>query len=421
MNNHPSPPANRRSLFWISVLALFTAAFANAARVGTSGAMKTELFEPHDPAHAGELIGATLGNAFLGFALSLLIISPLLDRIGVKRVVLFASLCFIAGPALTLFAAGSTDYKTMHQLLNAGMVIWGFGWGATEGSINPLATTLYPEDKTGKLNALHAWWPFGLIIGGLLCYFLVDSGAVGWRTLTVLSMAPGAAFGIWALAHRFPPTESAARGVSFGDMIADPFKHISFWAFFAIMLCTAATELGPGQWVDIALTKVVGMSGILVLVYVSAIMFVMRHFAGPLAHRFSDVGLLCLCTLPAALGLYLLSKANSPATAFIAATAWAIGVCFMWPTMIAAAARRFPKGGSWAIGLLGFAGSLSIYFVLPRIGAIYDKAKAAAATGNAEAFAAQESFQTVAVIPVALFFIFAAIWLIERQTSRRAR
>ena len=48
------------------------------------------------------------------------------------------------------------------------------------------------------------------------------------------------------------------------------------------MLLTAATELGPGAWVNVALSATVGMSGILLLVYVSAIMFVMRHFAGPL-------------------------------------------------------------------------------------------------------------------------------------------
>ena len=36
MNNSAGPPANHRSLFWISVLALFTAAFANAVRAGAS-------------------------------------------------------------------------------------------------------------------------------------------------------------------------------------------------------------------------------------------------------------------------------------------------------------------------------------------------------------------------------------------------
>ena len=35
--------------------------------------------------------------------------------------------------------------------------------------------SLYPEDKTAKLNSAHAWWPGGLVIGGLLG---VDVGAI---------------------------------------------------------------------------------------------------------------------------------------------------------------------------------------------------------------------------------------------------
>ena len=27
---------------------------------------------------------------------------------------------------------------------------------------NPLTTTVYPDDKTHKLNVLHAWWPGGI-------------------------------------------------------------------------------------------------------------------------------------------------------------------------------------------------------------------------------------------------------------------
>ena len=162
---------------------------------------------------------------------------------------------------------------------------------------------------------------------------------------------------------------------------------------------------------------------------VSAIMFVMRHFAGPLEHRFSDMGLLWFCTVPAGIGLYLLSMANSPVSALVAATLWAIGVAFMWPTMLAASARRYPRGGPWAIGLVGFAGAMAIYFVLPEIGKIYDHAKLEKAGGEAAfaalqpgpqlsqvlAYAAQQSFQVIALVPIALFFIFGAVWFAERK------
>lgn len=428
MTTATAKPANHRAIFWISVLALFTAAVANAIRGGASDAMKAELFDPTAAARSGELISSVLSNAFLGFAISLLIISPLLDRIGAKRVILFAAASFIVGPILILLAPSAGSFDAVYWTLNAGMIFTGFGWGATEGSINALTTTIYPEDKTGRLNVLHAWWPAGIIVGGLLSVLLFGGG-FGWRTLIALLMIPGVILAIWVMRHEFPQTESTTAGVTFNEMLAEPFKHLGFWIFPAIMFLTASAELAPGAWVQVALTQTVGMQGILLMVYVSAIMFAMRHFAGPLEHRFSDMGLLCMSTIPAAIGLFLLATANSPFTALFAATLWAIGVCFMWPTMLAAVARRYPRSGSWGIGLVNFAGALAIWVVLPEIGKIYDKAKlakaggeeafkalAAGSTGMHEALAhaAEVSFKTISVIPVILFFIFGAVWLFER-------
>lgn len=422
---------NRRAIFWISVLALFTAALANAIRGGASEAMKAELFDATAAARSGELIATALGNAFLGFALSLLVISPLLDRIGARRIIMFASLCFIAGPGLILLAPSAGGFDAVYAVLNIGMIVSGFAWGATEGSINALTTTLYPDDKTGRLNVLHAWWPFGIIVGGLISVLLFGAG-LDWRVLIALIMLPGLALGLWAMRHEFPQTESTAAGVTFGEMMREPFRHAGFWIFPAIMFLTASAELAPGAWVQVALTETVGMQGILLMVYVSAIMFAMRHFAGPLEHRFSDMGLLCLSTIPAAIGLYLLATANSPVTALAAATLWAIGVCFMWPTMLAAIARRYPKSGSWGIGIVNFSGALAIYLVLPEIGKIYDSAKIAKAGGEAAfnalqpgnpalhevlAHAAEVSFKSIAVVPAMLFFIFGAVWLFERRAK----
>jgi MFS family permease len=425
---------NRRAIFWICVLALFSAALSFSVRTGASGAIKAALLDPAVPLHSGEMIAAALGNSFLGFALSLLVISPLLDIIGAKRVILFASVCYIFGPILIITSPNMGDIDAVYRMLTIGMVVCGFAWGATEASINPVTTALYPGEKTKQLNILHAWWPAGIVVGGLASLLFFQQLGLGWQALVALITIPGAVFGLWALTQTFPQTESTALGVPFREMIAEPFKRPSFWIFPAIMFLTASAELAPGSWVDVALTQTAGMPGILVLVYVSAIMFVMRHFAGALEHRFSDMGLLCICTIPAAIGLYGLSIASSPVTALVAATLWAFGVCFMWPTMLAASARRYPRGGPWSIGIVGFAGAMAIYFVLPEIGKIYDRAKLEKAGGDTAfaalqpgpelqqvlAYAAEQSFQVIAVVPVILFFIFGAVWLAERR-NRTAR
>jgi MFS family permease len=420
---------NRRAIFWICVLLLVTAAMSFSIRTGASGAIKAALLDGEMAAHSGEMIAAALGNSFLGFALSLLVISPLLDVFGAKRVILFSSACFILGPVLILMSPSMVGITAVYRMLTIGMVVCGFGWGAMEASVNPVTAALYPDDKTHRLNVLHAWWPAGIVMGGLASVLFFDQLNLGWQALIALIPIPAVICGAWALTQRFPKTESTALGVSFKEMIAEPFKHPGFWIFPAIMFLTASAELAPGSWVDVALTQTAGMPGILVLVYVSAIMFIMRHFAGALESRFSDMGLLWFCTVPAGIGLYLLSLANSPISALVAATLWAFGVCFMWPTMLAAASRRYPRSGPWGIGLVGFAGAMAIYFVLPQIGKIYDTAKLEKAGGEAAfaamqpgeamqqvlAFAAQQSFQAIAVVPAILFFIFGGVWLIERK------
>src|SRR5206468_1223773 len=200
------------------------------------------------------------------------------------------------------------------------------------------------------------------------------------------------------------------------------------FVLFCSMFLTAASELAPGQWVDFALSRTVHMPGILLLVYVSALMFVMRHFAGPLVHKLSPIGLLWCSCLLASLGLVSLSVANSPVMGILAATVWGTGVCYMWPTMLATASERFPKGGALLMGLMGTAGTLSIQFVLPLMGSIFDTTKVQLA-GGTETFkklpagpeldrilgiAAQTSFRYVAILPAVLLIVFAGIWIYDR-------
>jgi len=70
---------------------------------------------------------------------------------------------FIVGTLIILFAGGPHVYAVMWS----GAVVTGIGWGLVETVINPLTTTLYPNEKAARLNTLHAWWPGGLIAGGL--------------------------------------------------------------------------------------------------------------------------------------------------------------------------------------------------------------------------------------------------------------
>jgi MFS family permease len=414
-------------LFLVSSLALTTAGVGAALRANTAGDLQRVFFDPIDKAHSAQMIGNILGLPFLGFALTIAIGSPLLDYIGMGLLLPLSAVCFTIGACIMIFAGSLSSGAGVYNVLWMGALITGIGWGLVETVINPLIASLYPDDKTPKLNALLAWWPGGLVIGGLLGVGMSSVGFT-WQAKLAMVIVPAIFVIALSVGIKFPPTERAAAGVSMGDM----FRELSnplFIILFGSMFLTAATELAPGQWVDFALSRTVHMPGILLLVYVSALMFVMRHFAGPLVHKLSPVGLLWFSALLGSLGLLALSVANSPVTGLLAATVWGTGVCYMWPTMLAAASERFPRGGALLMGLMGTAGTLSVQFVLPIMGSIYDRKKLEVAGGEAAfnalqpgpeldrvlSIAAQTSFRAVAILPAILLIVFGGIWLYDRS------
>jgi fucose permease len=418
---------SKARLFVVASLALTMAGIGASLRANTAADLQRVFFDPIDKAHSAEMIATILGLPFLGFALTIAIGSPLLDYIGMGLLLPLSGICFMAGALTMIFAGSIATGASVYNVIWIGALITGIGWGLVETVVNPLIASLYPEEKAGKLNTLHAWWPGGLVIGGLLGVAMSSVG-IGWQAKLFMVALPAVAVVALCIGVRFPPTERAAAGVSIGEMFRQLLDPL-FIVLFCSMFLTAASELAPGQWVDFALSRTVHMPGILLLVYVSALMFVMRHFAGPLVHRLSPIGLLWCSCLMASLGLIALSVANSPVTGLVAATIWGTGVCYMWPTMLATASERFPRGGALLMGLMGTAGTLSIRFVLPIMGAIYDGKKIQVAGGEAAfnalppgadlervlGIAAQISFRAVAVLPAALIIVFGGVWLYDRS------
>jgi MFS family permease len=295
------------------------------------------------------------------------------------------------------------------------MLLLGLSQGLVEGAINPLVATIYSDDKTHRLNVLHAWWPGGLIIGGLLASALTQllalnaphvapaRATLGWQLKIGLLIIPACVYGVMTLRLRFPQTERVQAGVSSREMFREALRPM-FLVWFACMWLTASTELGPDQWIGPMITSLTGMRGVLILVYTAGIMFVLRSFAGgPLAHKLSPLGLLMLSSVLSAAGLFGLSMVHTPTQAFAAATIFGFGKTFFWPTMLGVTSERFPRGGAALLAIMGGAGQLAVAFILPLMGARYD------------AYGAAAAFRFVGFLPIALTAIFASLFVYYRM------
>lgn len=339
--------------------------------------------------------GELLGVGLWPFSITIVLMSLFIDRIGFKATFWFAAICHILGLGLLFTAHG-------YWQLYAGTFVMALGNGAVEAAANPLIATVFSHDKPKWLNRLHAAWPGGMILGGLLAMAL---GASDWRLKVGLMIVPVLVYTVLLIGRKFPVSERVASGVSYRTMLAEagfisafilaalimlevgrvfslpPLISMAVAAGLAIvyallsrsagrplyillvliMIPLAMTELSTDSWISSLMApemQKLGLAAGWVLIYTSLIVFVIRIFAGTLIERFKPLGVLAMASALAAAGLFLMSGATG-AMILAAATFYGIGKSFFWGTSLAVASEQFPKGGAVTINMMAGAGMLA--------------------------------------------------------------
>ena len=341
-------------------------------------------------------LGEISGVGLWPFAISIVIFSLAVDKIGYKTSLGFAFVCHITSVVLTIFADG-------YSMLYLATFIGALGNGIVEAVINPVVATMYSKNKTKWLNALHAGWPGGLVLGGIIA--LLMGTDVKWEYKIALTLLPTLVYGLMLIGRKFPLNERVQAGISYKEMLQEvgaigalmivsliifqlgavfswsvwfnvtvigmitvvfglytkSLGQPLFLVLLLIMIPLAITELGTDSWItDLMIPAMadIGIQAGWVLVYTSAIMFVLRFFAGPIVHKVSPLGLLAICSMIAAAGLFLLSR-SSGVMILAAATIYGLGKTFFWPTMLGVVAERFPKGGALTLNITGGLGMIA--------------------------------------------------------------
>ncbi|MEI8383019.1 MAG: MFS transporter [Planctomycetota bacterium] len=421
MSNGSSEPvaANAQRLLWAGFMAILAAGVGFAIRGG--------IFDNWAAAFnfSSTQLGAIGGAGFSGFCFGIIIGGVLCDKIGYGKLVATAFVLHVLSAVVTF---GASTPENAYNMLYWGMFLFALANGCLEAVANPLVATLFPEKRTHYLNILHASWPAGLILGGILGWILDDRMKLDWKIQLSLYLIPTAIYGVMFMGQSFPKSEASKRGLKLGEMLQDVgllgglvvcfllsmflgdvlksvvdetiAKYIGYavgaglllavgiitkfsvgsvlmFVLFLTHALVGAVELGTDGWIQNITGNILSSEeGKILFVFTSALMFALRFCADFIEKKIgmSPVGILLVCAVLACLGLNLTSRIDAFAGAILALTVYGIGKTFFWPTMLAVASDRFPRTGAIAISIMGGIGMMSAGLIgSPGLGYFKDR------------------------------------------------
>ncbi len=420
---------NDKLVFWGCFIALITTSFAFFTRM-----YLCDVRFPTDFGLEKVTVGELKGAGIWPFAISIIVFSLFIDRVGYRTAMYFSFVCYAVYLVLACLAYAAiqgvegaelqTAQARGYALLYWGSIILGLGNGTVEAFINPVVATMFSREKTKWLNILHAGWPGGLVIGGLITVAMAGVAKEGdWRLVLGVIAVPAVIYLVMLVGAKFPVSEREAAGVSYREMLAEfggfgaligfglifgQLGQVFGWSptvylglglasavafglytqslgrpimafLIIIMMPLATTEIGTDGWISGLMeepSREARLNAGWVLIYTPAIMMVLRFFAGPIVHKFSPIGLLIISSALAIAGLYALSMTgNAGLTAiFAAATLYGFGKTFFWPTMLGVTAEQCPKGGALTLNAISGIGMIAVGILgFPFIGALQER------------------------------------------------
>jgi len=415
LSNEPIA-SNATRLLWAGFLAILATGIGFGIRGGILANWAAEF------GFTGAQLGAISGAGFTGFCFGIIIGGVVVDRVGYGKLVVAAFLFHVLSAFITFAATAGQAQSTAYLFLYLGTFVFALANGTLEAVANPLVSTLFPNNRTHYLNILHASWPAGLVLGGLVGWILGDGMHVGWKLQLSLFLVPTVLYGIAFFGQSFPKSEASAKGLSVAQMLQEvgilgalvaclliglffrdqlgailgfftgnPFFSSTAWSVIAwatagiLLLVVAvktqfsigsmllfvlfmthalvgAVELGTDGWIqNITGNILTPAQGKILFVFTSLFMFALRFCAHFIEKnlKLSPVGLLVICAVLGSLGLRLVSGIETFAGAMIALSVYALGKTFFWPTMLAIVGDRFPRTGAVAMSIMGGIGMMS--------------------------------------------------------------
>ncbi|RMR86283.1 multidrug effflux MFS transporter [Pseudomonas coronafaciens] len=362
MNSQVQTPANEGQVSHPSASILRGKVILLLASLAAISNLSTNIILPAFPDIASQLnvtsqeLGLTLSSFFITYALAQLVVGPLADRYGRKRVIVGGLLVFVAG---TFWASTATTL----DMLIMGRVIQGLGVCTAGVLSRAIARDLYEGETLARALSLTmiatATAPgFSPLVGSVL------NTTLGWRALFILVGIAAiliTLFYVRSVGETLPVSRRVTQSMqaivkAYGKLLRN--RQFIFPAL-------ASSLLMSGLFASFAATPAILMAGIGLTslqmgLYFAATVFVVfaAGMAAPrLAHRFG-AGAIALSGLSTAFvaGVLLLIGPTNPGLGWYTLSM----VLFLWgmglanPLATAMTMSPFSKEAGLASALLGF-------------------------------------------------------------------
>lgn len=283
------------------------------------------------------------------------------DRWGYRRILVPATLLMGVG------VAGTALVGTWPAAV-ALMAVGGFGFGMDDVLCNAVVAAEAPREGGAALNLLHTFFGVGALLGPLLAGLLLTT-ITGWHTLFLLTGALALSGTVLFLLVPIPlpphlrATSASTTPARPGARPTDGALQVDrrLWLMACLLFLFVGMEQLTGGWLSAYLTRVFGtkldVAASSASLYWAAVTLG-RLLASAAALRFSNERLLSGSAILALCALVALALAGGMGAALVAVGVVGLGFAPIYPTMMAIAARAYPRRFATFAGLLVAAGGL---------------------------------------------------------------
>lgn len=267
------------------------------------------------------------------------------------------------GVSLIVLGAGMVVYAMApsYGVVLIGLGLAGLGGGVVEALITPLVQELHPQDSGRYLNAIHAFWPIGVLLTVLLTGDLLTRG-VSWRWIVGMLGFGCLLSGLLFLFLR--KNDRPASRQRLKDVIAHKWAILLSplaWLFFLKMFLAGAIEGGYTFWsasfLQIEFGAAPRAGGIAMACFALGMIVGRLYVAAKIKQeqlsRFillsSGVGIVVALVVP---------WTGGTGQAYAMFFAAGLTVACLWPSLTSYAAERLPLDPTSLIILLSCAGIL---------------------------------------------------------------